>query len=95
MQKSIRYDDFSFAYWQILNRLSLKNVDYASVVFGVSTTIVEKIKSLTDLKLRLLAAHLPPAFHLRFCQNLIVERLNRSDLSAISYFKSVQLSLKK
>lgn len=95
LQKSIRYDDFSFAYWQILNRLSIKNVDYASVVFGVSTGIVEKIKPLTDLKLRLLAAQLPPTFHLRFCQNLIENRINRSSLAAVSYFKSVQLSLKK
>lgn len=95
LQQSIQYHDFAFAYWQILNRLSQKDVDYASIVFGISTGIVEKIQPLTDLKLRLLAAQLPPAFNLRFCQKIIIDRLQPSDTAAVNYFKSIQLSLKK
>lgn len=94
LSNSVDYDEFSYAYWQILNRLSIKDLDYAAVVFGVSTSLADEIRSLTDIKLRLLAAKHPPVFQLRFCQSVILERLNDTGSEAISFFKGIQLALK-
>lgn len=91
---TVHYDDISFAYWLLTNRLASKDVSYASVVFDIPKYLLEKIKHLTDLKLRNLASQFPPTFRLRYCQNLISDRLNGHENRAISYLKSIQLSLK-
>lgn len=91
---TLQCDEFSFAYWSLVSRLAAKDVGYASVVFDIPNYILNKIKPLTDLKLRNLAAQFPPAFQLRYCQSLISERLNNHEDRAVSYLKSVQLSLK-
>lgn len=91
---TVEYDEFSFAYWLLANRLAAKDVSYASVIFDISEHILKKIKQLTDLKLRTLASQFPPVFQLRYCQSLIFDRLNNHENKAISYMKSIQLSLK-
>ncbi|MEK9497166.1 transcriptional regulator [Photorhabdus sp. P32] len=71
-------DEFDAAYWLLLNRVAVKDVDMAKEVFGVSRELATLVAHSTDSQLRHMSATTVTYFTLRFAPSIVEEILDDS-----------------
>lgn len=84
---------FDASYWHLMNRVALRDLEFAREVFGISYELALAVSRATDSQLRQMASRTVTRIGLRCSASVIEEILDARDDITPPLLKKIQLSL--